>query len=166
MRKVLFLMIAIVALWGCNNKKAYNDKLKKITEIMAEITYFSGHITDDYLEVWRTAIYDKEYQGNYCASFNEALEKHQEFVKGTSLHQTIHLKKDTLDRLVRELKNYPSKYENACNEAISLYTDVDQLVEYADSPSGSLTSYSAGTTDLVVSITKKIKEFRLKYIDE
>lgn len=40
------------------------------------------------------------------------------------------------------------------------------MIEYADSPSGSLTSYSATTTDLVVSIIKKIKEFRLKHVDE
>ena len=67
--------------------------------------------------------------------------------------------------LIRELKEYPSEYEKAYNEAVSLYTDVDQLTGYADSPSGSLSSYSALTSDLVISITKKIKEFRLKHIE-
>ncbi|WP_291596791.1 hypothetical protein [Bacteroides sp.] len=164
MKKVLFIIIAIFII-GCSNKKEYNDKLKKTTEVMAELTYFSGHIADDYTEVWRTAIYDNRYQGNYCSDFNEALSKHMEFVKGTSLYQTIHLKKDTLDMLIRELKEYPSEYEKAYNEAVSLYTDVDQLTGYADSPSGSLSSYSALTSDLVISITKKIKEFRLKHVE-
>lgn len=165
MKNILFLIFIALTFIGCNNKKEYNDKLKKTTEIMAELTYFSGHITDDYIEVWKTAIYDNKYQGNYCSDFNEALAKHQEFVKGTSLYQTIHLKKDTLDILIKELKNYPSDYENTYNEAVSLYTDVDQLIGCGDSPSGSLTSYSTQTSDLVVSITKKIKEFKLKYIE-
>lgn len=165
MKNILFLLFIAMLFVGCNNKKTYNDKLKKTTELMAELTYFSGHITDNYIDVWRTAIQHNTYQEDYCSDFNEAIEKEQKVVRGTSLYNTVHLKKDTLDTLIKELKDYPSEYESAYNEAVSLYIDVDQLVGYAENPSGSLTSYSSQTSNLVISIAKRIKEFKLKHVE-
>lgn len=165
MNKFLFTLLACTLLCGCNGSKNYNGKLKKTTQLMAELTFYSGHITDDYTNVWREAIYDKEYQGEYCSDFNEALSKHQEFVKGTSLYETVNLKKDTLDILIKELREYPSDYKESYDDIVSLYTDVDELIGYANTPSGSLTTYSSKTSNLVVEITKRIKEFNIKYIE-
>ena len=165
MNRFLLILLTCALLCGCNSTKKYNEKLKRTTQLMAELTFYSEHITDDYTNVWKEAIYDNEYQGAYCSDFNEALSKHQDFVKGTSLYKTINLKKDTLDILIKELREYPSNYKEAYDDIVSLYTDVDELIGYANTPSGSLMTYSTKTSNLIIDITKHIKEFDIKCIE-
>ena len=73
MNRFLLILLTCALLCGCNSTKKYNEKLKRTTQLMAELTFYSEHITDDYTNVWKEAIYDNEYQGAYCSDFNEAL---------------------------------------------------------------------------------------------
>lgn len=67
--------------------------------------------------------------------------------------------------MIKELREYPSNYKEAYDDIVSLYTDVDELIGYANTPSGSLMTYSTKTSNLIIDITKHIKEFDIKYIE-
>lgn len=165
MRKILFVILLSLVITGCNNKKEYNKKITKCVELMTSINSVSGIIANDYSDVWKTTIYDNKYDGKYCSDFNEAIYKRSEVIKELNIYKDNFAKLDSLSTLIKELKDYPSSYKEAYDNIVSIYTDVDQLAGYAASPSGSLSTYSKSTTELFISISKKLKEFNIKYIE-
>lgn len=162
MKKVL-LLIGLMVFVSCNSETDYKKKLSSTISLLNRESAISAVIIDSYYNVWKEAIYDNEYNGEYCSDFNKALAKHKEFILSSEVFKDLAKKKDSIETIMPLLKDYPSKYKDAYNEIVSIYADADALFRYAEEPSGSLSSYSEKTSDLFEKITKEVKEFRVKY---
>lgn len=162
MKKLSIICVIALLLLSCNNKK-YQATLDETIDRMDQITNTSVAISSTYIKVWRTAIYDNEYEGEYCSDFNEALAKHMEFIQGSETYKNLVNRKNTADSLMIVLRDYPSSYKEAFDEIVSIYADVDEVYKNAMSPDGSLSSFSEKAMRNYDSTTKRIKAFKIKY---
>lgn len=163
---ILTLFVLSSIFFSCTNKKEYQEKLKSTINLVEECTYSNGAIAEDCINVWNKAIFDKEYDGEYCSDFNKAIYKNKEKLSKTELYKEIIDKNKKLDAMVKDLKDYPKDMKEAYDEIISIYVDTHQLCELAENPSGSLQTYSEETRKLISTISKRINEFKIKYINE
>lgn len=164
MKKMLTICI-IVLLSSCNNGK-YQETLDKTIDYMEKITGSSAAISSTYIDTWRAAIFDHEYNGGYCSDFNEALAKHKVFILSSDVFKELTIEKAKADSLINELRDYPSSYKEAFDEIISIYTDVDAMYESAKDPDGSLSSYSDKAMRSYENTSKRIKAFKIKYCSD
>lgn len=164
MKKTLFLSILCVCiLSSCNNEEKYKQSLLEIMIQIDGAKICCATYIDSYKNVWSTAIYDNEYKGKYCGDYNDALADHYKILHLEDGSKTLAADMQKLKDEVTQLKDYPQKYKEAYNSLVDIYTDLDELYGYADKPKGSLTTYANNTFDLYQKLTKKIKEFNIKY---
>lgn len=162
MRKILPILFTVLLMCGCSNQK-YQKDIDDAIECMEKITGGSAAISSTYIDTWRTAIYDHEYNGEYCSDFNEALAKHKVFILSSDAFKELTIKMAKADSLINELRDYPSRYKEAFDEIVSIYTDVDAMYESAKDPDGSLSSYSDKVMSNYENTSKRIKAFKIKY---
>lgn len=165
MKKILAILFAVLLLFGCGNQK-YQKNIDDAIECMEKITGGSAAISSTYIDTWRTAIYDHEYNGEYCSDFNEALAKHKVFILSSDAFKELTIKMAKTDSLINELRDYPSSYKEAFDEIVSIYTDVDAMYESAKDPEGSLSSYSDKVMSSYENTSKRIKAFKIKYCSD
>lgn len=162
MKKILTILFAALLFYGCSNKK-YQENLDEAIKYMEKITGASAAISNSYIDTWRTAIYDHEYNGEYCSDFNEAIAKHRVFILSSDTFKELIVNMAKADSLINELRDYPSSYKEAFDEIVSIYADVDAMYESAKQPDGSLSSYSEKTMHSYDNTSKRIKAFKIKY---
>ncbi len=162
MKRFLFACIAALLI-SCNGKKEYQKNLEDTIGLMEEAVNTSTAISGTYVEVWRTAIFDNEYNGKYCSDFNEALADHMLKVLKTDSFKELTMKMDKIDSLIVVLRDYPSSYKDAFDEVASIYSDVDAIYQMAKDPDGSLTTYSDKVMKSYDNTSKRIKTFKIKY---
>ena len=165
MKKILAILFAVLLLFVCGNQK-YQKNIDDAIECMEKITGGSAAISSTYIDTWRTAIYDHEYNGEYCSDFNEALAKHKVFILSSDAFKELTIKMAKTDSLINELRDYPSSYKEAFDEIVSIYTDVDAMYESAKDPEGSLSSYSDKVMSSYENTSKRIKAFKIKYCSD
>ena len=107
MRKILPILFTVLLMCGCSNQK-YQKDIDDAIECMEKITGGSAAISSTYIDTWRTAIYDHEYNGEYCSDFNEALAKHKVFILSSDAFKELTIKMAKADSLINELRDYPS----------------------------------------------------------
>ena len=156
MKKIFFLSILLFCiLSSCNNDKKYKQSLSEtITQVESAKARCAIYI-DSYKKIWSTAIYDNKYDGKYCSDYNEALADHYRVLHLEDGLKTLTADMQKLKETVTQLNDYPSKYKEAYNSLVDIYTDLDELHGYADEPKVSLTSYANNTFDLYQKLTKK-----------
>lgn len=165
MKKIFYFSVILsIVLVSCNSEKKYTEKLSNAASMIENEANLSGAIALHYCDTWRKVIYDHEYNGEYCTDFNEALEKHKEFIITTDTYKRLKQKRDSIEAIMPQLNDYPSNCKDAYNELVSIYADADELFRFADEPRGSLATYSAKTTDLYQKIEKSLKEFKVKHM--
>lgn len=154
----LFVIVLLLFITGCGSKK-YEDDMRECVNVMSDLFQTSKKVSFAYSEVWRNAIFDnKDHNGEYCSDFNEAISRYKNQVANLYfIAKGVKSKKDKLDLLIKELKNPPSKYKETYNQIISVYADVQKMIELSDNPSGSLNSYSETISELDCQIEKDIK---------
>lgn len=165
MKKIVPILFAVLLLFGCGNQ-GYQKNIDDTIECMEKITGGSAAISSTYIDTWRTAIYDHEYNGEYCSDFNEALAKHKVFILSSYAFKELTIKMAKADSLINELRDYPSSYKEAFDEIVSIYTDVDAMYESAKDPDGSLSSYSDKVMSSYENTSKRIKAFKIKYCSD
>ena len=166
MKNIILTLLASLVFFSCTNKKEYTEKLKSTIKLVEECTYSNGAIAEDCINVWNKAIFDNEYDGEYCSDFNEAIYKNKEKLSKTQVYKEIIDKNKKLDIMINDLKDYPEDMKDAYDEIVSIYVDTHQLSELAENPSGSLQTYSGEIRELISTISKRINEFKIKYINE
>lgn len=163
MKKTFFLsFLIIIILSSCNSGKKYKQSLAETMIQVESAKIRCATYIDSYKNVWSTAIRDNEYKGKYCADYNEALADHYKILHLEDGSKTLAADMQKLKETVTQLNDYPSKYKEAYDSLVDIYTDLDELYGYADEPKGSLTTYANNTFDLYQKLTKKIKEFNIK----
>jgi hypothetical protein len=165
MKKIILFALAAIVLAGCKNEKEYQEKLGETLDNMFEVATLSTPFIDGITDVWRTAISDNRYNGNYCRDFNEALADYIPKIQAISIYLELKNKADSLNIKVKELSDYPSKYKDAYNELAELTPQVYEFFQLASSPKGSLTTYQTKTKELYSQIGNKISTMKLKYVD-
>lgn len=165
MKKIAPFLFTVLLLFGCGNQ-GYQKNIDDAIECMEKITGGSAAISSTYIDTWRTAIYDHEYNGEYCSDFNEALAKHKVFILSSDAFKELTIKMAKADSLINELRDYPSGYKEAFDEIVSIYTEVDAMYESAKDPDGSLSSYSDKVMSSYESTSKRIKAFKIKYCSD
>jgi PBP1b-binding outer membrane lipoprotein LpoB len=165
MKKILTLALLAIVFAGCKNEKKYKENFGQTLDNMATITALSAVYVDAIANVWKTAIYDKEYRGSYCKDFNDALSDYIPKLQAYKEYDELKNNTNNLRLEVKELSDYPSKYKDAYNEIAELTSLVDEFFRLASTPTGSLTSYSSRTKELFTQINNKISTMRLKYVD-
>lgn len=165
MKKTLALITIMILCWGCNVKK-YKEDITFTIEKIGTAQALCGIYIDSYKDVWNKAIQDNTYEGKYCSDYNEAIAKHYKKIQELDTFQELSSDIQNIEKTIKGLKNYPSKYKDAYNELVEIFTDLNELYEYANYPKGSLLTYSSKTLDLYQNLSKKIKEFKIKYTDQ
>jgi hypothetical protein len=165
MKKIILFLLLTIVFTGCADEKKYKENLGNTLDNMAEITALSSVYIDAIADIWKTAIYDNEYMGKYCKDFNEALTDYVPKLQSLEEYTQLNDKADNIDFEIRELSDYPSKYKDAYNEIAELTPMVKEFFQLANSPTGSLTSYSTRSKELFSQINNKISTMKLKYVD-
>lgn len=166
MKRLLLLsgLISCILFTGCNNNEEYKEKLGKALDKIETIYLISSVHIWETKNVWRTAIYDHEYNGRRCDDFEEALFDHNSKLRETDHYKSLMRDVKYLYQMVKDLNEYPKKYKEAYNELIELTTLVKEFVRMMEAPSGSLLTYSNKHEELYSDIERRIDIMRLKYI--
>jgi len=104
-------------------------------------------ITSDYL-----------YKGDSQAVIRGISKYYQKIGK----NEELELKKDEVASLIRKLNNPPQEYKDAYDIAFELYSNYENYISFALSPSGSLISYNQKANEVSSNIVTKIREFEVK----
>jgi hypothetical protein len=106
--------------------------------------------------VWYNAIYEKSDDstdkytrpnGYFVSDFNKALSLLFSDESFSSDINDIESNQDTVQSLMKSLKNPPEEYEDACETVNDMYDAYIALTNLVTSPSGSLQTYSSNFND-------------------
>ena len=107
-------------------------------------------------QVWYNAIYEKsdsetdkytKQKGYYVSDFNDALQNLFSDSSFSSQIADINDNKDTVNSLMKKLKNPPEEYKDAYESLSKLYDAYISLTNLATDPTGSLQTYSQDFND-------------------
>lgn len=107
-------------------------------------------------QVWYNAIYEKsdsktdkytKPKGYYVSDFNDALQNLFSDSSFSSQIADINDNKDTVNSLMKKLKNPPEEYKDAYESLSKLYDAYISLTNLATDPTGSLQTYSQNFND-------------------
>ena len=107
-------------------------------------------------QVWYNAIYEKSNsetdkytkpKGYYVSDFNDALQNLFSDSSFSSQIADINDNKDTVNSLMKKLKNPPEEYKDAYESLSKLYDAYISLTNLATDPTGSLQTYSQNFND-------------------
>ena len=107
-------------------------------------------------QVWYNAIYEKsdsktdkytKPKGYYVSDFNDALQNLFSNNSFSSQIADINDNKDTVNSLMKKLKNPPEEYKDAYESLSKLYDAYISLTNLATDPTGSLQTYSQNFND-------------------
>jgi hypothetical protein len=165
MKKIIFLALLVAVASSCKDEKKYQTKLGSTLDSMTDIIIISAVYIDAIKQVWHTAIYDKEYLGKFCGDFNNALADYVPKLHSTQGYIDLKGKANHINIEVKGLSDYPAKYKDAYSEIAEIAPLVKEYFNLANSPTGSITSYSTRSKELFSQINNKISTMKLKYID-
>ena len=125
-------------------------------------------------QVWYNAIYEKrddktdKYtrpKGYFVYDFNDALGNLYADSSFSSKISSIEDNQDTVNGLMKKLKNPPDEYKDAYDAVSDLYDAYISLTNCATDPSGSLQTYSSTFNDADTNTLNAYKAMEL-YLDE
>lgn len=163
MKKIILFTLLAAALVGCKSKKEYQERFNSALDKMIILNAKSSVYIKAYTDIWKTAIYDKKFRGEYCSDFNYAINTYQDDMQNHESYKTFIDDHSKLKEDMRLLKDYPNRHKEAYNELVELFTLVDEYYSYAENISGSLTSYVQNTSNLSSEISKKRRSIEIKY---
>ena len=125
-------------------------------------------------QVWYNAIYEKrddktdKYtrpKGYFVSDFNDALGNLYADSSFSSKISSIEDNQDTVNALMKKLKNPPDEYKDAYDAVSDLYDAYISLTNCATDPSGSLQTYSSTFNDADTNTLNAYKAMEL-YLDD
>ena len=152
----------------------YSDNLK-----LAAVTMLTGASDAEssanlIKQVWYNAIYEKrddktdKYtrpKGYFVSDFNDALGNLYADSTFSSKISSIEDNQDTVNALMKKLKNPPDEYKDAYDAISDFYDAYISLTNCATDPSGSLQTYSSTFNDADTNTLNAYKAMEL-YLDE
>lgn len=152
----------------------YSDNLKLATVTM--LTGASDAETSANLikQVWYNVIYEKrddktdKYtrpKGYFVSDFNDALGNLYADSSFNSQISSIEDNQDTVNELMKKLKNPPNEYKDAYDAVSDFYDAYISLTNCATDPSGSLQTYSSTFNDADTNTLNAYKAMKI-YLDD
>lgn len=125
-------------------------------------------------QVWHNAIYEKrndktdkytQPKGYFVSDFNDALGNLYADSSFSSKISSIEDNQDTVNGLMKNLKNPPDEYKDAYDAVSALYNAYIALTNCATDPSGSLQTYSSTFNDADTNTLNAYNAMKL-YLDD
>lgn len=162
------ITVVILAVIFFSWKTYYRAQYKKNAEYaiskIVETSALSDAVCSYYYSVWRNAIYKENsyYNGGkyHLKDFNEALV----IAKDEMQNQIVGIisTSDSLEFVMGKLKNPPQSYQAIYTDLVSMYGMVKEYAGFAESPTGSLQSFSQKASLLSSQISTKLNEVKIK----
>ena len=184
---VVLLALGGATVFGVNQyqkKKAAEEYAQRVEEYsdnlqLAAVTMLTGASDAEssanlIKQVWYNAIYEKrddktdKYtrpKGYFVYDFNDALGNLYADSSFSSKISSIEDNQDTVNGLMKKLKNPPDEYKDAYDAVSDLYDAYISLTNCATDPSGSLQTYSSTFNDADTNTLNAYKAMEL-YLDE
>lgn len=168
-------------------KNKYENDLRNVVDLMLTQSTKAEKMINTYSKVWNTSIkmtisdermanilnidtdevrkYFKSDNHGYIAfkgNFQIALNKTYNYFEETGKNGELNSKRDEITHLIRKLNNPPQEYKDAYNVAFEMYSEYENFISLALSPSGSLVTYNQKANELSSKIVTKLKEFEVK----
>lgn len=152
----------------------YSDNLELATYTMlsgASDAENSGNLIK---QVWYNSIYEKQddktdkytkRKGDFVSDFNEALRNLFADSDFSSQISSIEDNQETVNELMKKLKNPPDEYKDAYDAISELYDAYISLTNCATNPSGSLQTYSSSFNDADTNTLNAYNAMKL-YLDD
>lgn len=152
-------VIAIIAIFQFNKQnvaKSYEENLELITYTMLSGASDAETCGNLIKQVWYNAIYEEldsetdpytRPNGYFVSDFNDAL---QNLFSDTSFSEQINSiegNQDTVQSLMKEMKNPPEEHEEAYEALSELYDAYINFTNLVTNPSGSLQTFSTNFND-------------------
>ncbi|MZP30886.1 hypothetical protein GTO91_14295 [Heliobacterium undosum] len=185
------VILVLIATFGIvfnynQREKEYGQKLDLISNEMIFSAALAEKMCNSYQKVWHDTIWNKMDMSKmasdigvpeselknktgeyflYTSDFNESLKILYKYYDKNGNVDLLKNTKETVYKDIKSLDAPPEKYKQSYNAIMDLYSDYDQYINLAINPTGSLQSYSNETRDLNTKISKKYKEFGLRFPD-
>ena len=152
----------------------YSDNLKLATVTMLTGASDAESSANLIKQVWYNAIYEKKDdktdkytcpKGYFVSDFNDALGNLYADLSFSSKISSIEDNQDTVNALMKKLKNPPDEYKDAYDAVSDLYDAYISLTNCATDPSGNLQTYSSTFNDADTNTLNAYKAMEL-YLDD
>lgn len=152
----------------------YSDNLNLATVTMLTGASDAESSANLIKQVWYNAIYEKrddetdKYtrpKGYFVSDFNDALGNLYADSSFSSKVSSIEDNQDTVNALMKKLKNPPDEYKDAYDAVSDLYDAYISFTNCATDPSGSLQTYSSTVNDADTNTLNAYKALEL-YLDD
>lgn len=152
----------------------YSDNLELATVTMLTGASDAESSANLIKQVWYNAIYEEkddktdQYtrpKGYFVSDFNDALGNLYADSSFSSKISSIEDNQDTVNALMKKMKNPPDEYKDAYDAISDLYDSYISLTNCATDPSGSLQTYSSTFSDADTNTLNAYKAMKL-YLDD
>lgn len=159
----LLALCLIPAILSCGQEKEFKKNTDESIKNMLLAGGMASTITNNYSEVWSTAIQERTYRGQYIGdNFSLAISKAKYDVDSIGLYKTLDSIQKIVDSSIIKLKDHPSEFDHIYQETVSVYGSVSEYIELARNPQGSLLSFNNKRMDLESKISTKTKEIKIQ----
>lgn len=144
--------------------KKYGEDLDVAASSMIIWAATAEEMNDQYYSVWHDAIYEDKVviDGETAYDFNDALQLQYDLFESEGKLGELQGGIMFTKNFMTDLKNPPEKYEDAYEALVEMYKPFQKYTALAESPDGSLQSFSETTNQLVSEINAAKEEFDIK----
>lgn len=156
-------------------EKEYAVNLQTITQTMLDSAEEAESCGDLIKSVWYNAIYKKNDDSTdkytmkdehfFVSDFNDALYKLFSDLTFSSRVDKLSEQQDTVNALMKKLKNPPEKYKEAYEKMSKLYDSYIKLTNMVTDPNGSLQTYSDTFNETDTEVLNNYKALEV-YLEE
>lgn len=163
-KRFQLLLLLIVMLSSCGGEQ-YARKADTVKNQMIMSAALSESVCSFYSTIWRNAAYREgsysDHTGKYYQlEFNDALLAAREEMQPSI--KTIDSLNESIETLMIELNDPPTKFQEVHNQAVTLYSLVKQYGSLANKPEGSLITFNQRTEDISRQISDKINQIEIR----
>jgi hypothetical protein len=144
--------------------KKYGETLELAGISMVITAATAEEMNNQYYSVWRDAIYEDKVvvNGETAYDFNKAIQLQHAAFESDGKLSDLQAGVEVANQYMKDLRNPPAKYKDAYEALIDMYKPFQKYTSLAESPDGSLQSFSETTNQLVSEINATHDEFEIK----
>lgn len=170
---IFLSLILVINLVGCDNSNVeYIEKVKKTEETLHDTGLEALAISSLLIDVWRDTIYKEtnkntikfttDSDGHFNEDFNTSIQK---FYSDDIIKEKITTLKNNQDKntkAVMELRDFPEECENIFNTLKEFSAVVDEAINSAVTPKGTLKDYSSKSVEMSSKFSELARQLKLE----
>lgn len=173
---ILVVLICLYSFSGCNTAAKYMNKANEVVSKMLQGASYAEEVGGLIHDVWYNTIYEisdsttdaytkvNKYSNKFNKDFNTSIGNLFSDSSFKAKRILIQSNQDTVQSLMKELSDPPSKCSTAFNAIKDLYGAYNDLVGLALNPTGNLASFTNSFNTADTDVVKYYKIAKL-YID-